>query len=446
VGRKAQRQKTTLFKRILLRLTLPLFLLAAFVTAGQLINQIQSMSRLYQLESRLIFESAHKLLDRALESEQNLQHPEQLKEMIQKVIPLQRDVETQIFDLFNKSAFFSDGTPWNRTDQLSAENSIHRKKEEGKTFTIRVDKENKKLIAYMPFEKLEQNHLFVARIAYPLPHIADALRDSRGMLFTTVLLILLAGVLIGRGLAKSIINPIRELNGASKAIMDGQLGEKVVIKTGDEIETLAKTFNHMSDSLKTMKANAEDSNPLTQLPGNRGIETELKKRIREKQKFVLFHTDLDRFKTFNDLYGLAKGDLAIIKTANLLREVIQQNGTRDDFVGHQGGDDYVVIVKPNHAKEIAEAIIKRFDTEIVKSLHPKEDYERGYTIGLDRRGMSESGKKEAIQIKFPLIALSLAGVSNVKRDFGSYDSVLKVAAKIKKKVKAIVESSYLIEE
>ena len=121
-------------------------------------------------------------------------------------------------------------------------------------------------------------------------------------------------------------------------------------------------------------------------------------------------------------------------------------GSKDDFVGHQGGDDYVVIVKPAKAKEIAETIVKRFDGEVVKSLYRKEDYERGYFLKEDRRAMAETGATEAKIVKFPLLAISLAGVSNAKKDFADYFDCLNRAVSVKGKVKAEVKSCYLIEE
>jgi GGDEF domain-containing protein len=146
------------------------------------------------------------------------------------------------------------------------------------------------------------------------------------------------------------------------------------------------------------------------------------------------------------MYGIGRGDEVIKKAANMLKQVVKEKGAKDDFVGHQGGDDFVLIVKPAHAKELAETVIKRFDTDVVKTVYRKEDYDRGYVMAYDRRTMAETGETEAKMVQFPLVGLSLAGVSNAKRDFADYFDCLTRAVSVKKEVKKTIESSYLIEE
>jgi len=444
MGRKKQ-LKHSLFTRILVRLTVPLFILAAIVTSVQLIGQIQSMNRYFQVESRLIFVSVQRYLDAHLGDPAFINNSREIRQGIKNALALdETEMSFSIYDLFDKSTILSDGKPWTESDSRYAENSIYQKQKEKRGFLVQVDKKNQLLTAYIPHEGADPNHLYVSRVIYPLAGIEEVLWSSRGILFAMIGLIFLTGAFIGRGLAKSIVNPVRELNRATEAIMSGKLGNKVSIKTGDELEALADAFNHMSDSLKMMKESAEDTNPLTHLPGNNGIKFDLQRRLHQKQKFVLFHSDLDRFKVFNDVYGLAKGDAAITKTADLLKEIIQKEGDKGDFVGHQGGDDFVLILKPTRAKKIAETIIKRFDEEIVKALYPKEDFERGYVEMLDRRGAAERGESEAQKKKFPLLGFSLAGVTNSRRDFADYNAVLREAVKVKKQVKAEIKSSFLI--
>lgn len=447
---KHNQVKHSLFARILIRLTIPLFLLATIVSAVQLVNQIQSLNQYFQVESHLIFVSVQRALDKILENPNSTEHPETILPAIERSISLKSShVSLTIYDLYSHSALlFDNKKAWTEIDTRRAENSIYLKKKEGRNYFVQIDKDQKSLIAYMPHDTTDQSHTYVTRIIYPLGGIEEALKKSKGTLVSMIALIFLTGLLIGRGLAKSIITPIHELNHATQAIMSGKLGKKVSIKTGDELEALADAFNHMSDALKVMKESAEDTNPLTHLPGNNGIKYELQRRILQKQKFVLFHSDLDRFKVFNDMYGLAKGDLAITKTAELLLDVLQTEGEKDDFIGHQGGDDFVVIVKPNRAPHIGETIVKRFDNEIVKSLYSKEDFDRGYVETLDRRGAAEQGTSEAVVKKFPLLGFSLAGISNTKRDFVDYNAILKEAVKVKKEVKNknLNKSSYLIVE
>ncbi len=443
---KPDQQKTTLFSRITVRLTIPLLTLAAIFTALQLTNQMNTMNEYYKIESRLAFDSVEKALAELAKDPESISDPQELKKRLDLATGNFRITPIQIFDLFNRAPLFEDEkNAWNITDYQAMEKSL-REKQLGKPYFVTIDKIAKRLVAYIPVEELPEKRLWVARTSFPLAHIKDALISSRWTLGVMIFLILSAGLFIGRGLAKSIVNPIRTLNEATQEIMEGHLGKTVAISTGDEIQALAEVFNHMSESLKAMKARAEDANPLTQLPGNQGIFHEINRRIYEKQKFVMFHTDLDRFKVFNDTYGLARGDEVIKKTANLLREVVQLKGSKDDFIGHQGGDDFMLIVKPAHAKELAEYLIDRFDKEIVRSVYRKEDYERGYILAVDRREMAETGAEEAKQVKFPLLAISLAGITNAKRDFADYFDCLSRSIPVKKEVKKAVQSSYIIQE
>ena len=444
VIKKRPRHKTTLFSRIMVRLTFPLFFLGACFTAVQLTNQINIMNEFHKIESRFAFEATQKALSVEMKKPESLTDLDALKSKLETMASFHRITEIEIFDLKNRNSIFT-GKPliWTPLDRQGIEESILQKRT-GKSYQVRVDRRQQRLIAYIPLEGISGNLEYGARVIFSLASVRDALATSQWTLIIMISFIALAGIVIGQTLARSIVKPIKTLNEATQDIVEGRLGKHVEIHTGDEIETLASNFNQMSEALKVMKREAEDSNPLTQLPGNQGILTQLKKRILERQKFVLFHADLDRFKTFNDHYGLAQGDEAIKKTAGLLKKTVKEKGTEDDFVGHQGGDDFVIITRPNRAKEMAEYIIEYFDEEIVKSLYRKEDFERGYTLAPDRRSGAPPGQEA--MVRFPLLAISLAGVSNTKKDFADYFDCMSAAAIVKKDVKKTIQSSYLIQE
>jgi diguanylate cyclase (GGDEF)-like protein len=444
---KSKRQKkTTLFTRITIRLTLPLFFLAAIFTGLLLTNQMNTLNQYYKIESRVAFDAIQKGLSQLIKAQKDFSDLGNFKTKLEVLPSSYRVTPIQIFDLFKRSSLFpGEQIPWDMPDYQAMEKSLEQK-QAGKPYFVRIDKDEGRLVAYIPLQGFTENDIWIARTMFPLADLQDALVSSRWTLGTMIFLILLTGIIIGGGLAKSIVSPIRTLNEATQEIVEGHLGKHVAISTGDEIETLADTFNHMSESLQVMKQRAEDANPLTQLPGNQGIFYDLNKRIHEKQKFVLFHIDLDRFKIFNDTYGLARGDEVIKKTANLLKEVLREKGSKEDFIGHQGGDDFVLVVKPNRAKEAAEYLIDRFDHDLVKTLYRKEDYERGYVMAVDRRKIDETGEIQEKLVKFPLLAISLAGVSNAKKDFADYFDCLSRAVLVKKEVKKSVQSSYMIEE
>src|SRR3989338_5869840 len=107
-----------------------------------------------------------------------------------------------------------------------------------------------------------------------------------------------------------------------------------------------------------------DANPLTRLPGNVSILNELQRRIDQNKPFAVCYIDLDKFKAFNDKYGFEKGDEVIKNTARILINSVQEKGTARDFIGHIGGDDFVVVTVPDKAGALCKNIIKQFDSMV----------------------------------------------------------------------------------
>lgn len=164
-----------------------------------------------------------------------------------------------------------------------------------------------------------------------------------------------------------------------------------------------------------------DANPLTGLPGNIAIETELQQRIDERDRFAFMHLDIDNFKAFNDFYNYQKGDQALRLTALILQRVVDDLGSPGDFVGHIGGDDFVLILDETRAGSVGDEILRRFDEEI-PSLYSKTDRARGYIQVVNRTGQVE---------RFPLMTLTIAAVSNETRRFSHVAGVSDIAAELK---------------
>ncbi len=437
--------KKSLSSRILIRLIFPLFILAVVFTALQLTNQIYNMNNLSKIQSQLIFQTLNQRLQEIEQkNSEGFAFEKELEKTITDLTQNYNFGEIVIYNWLDKKLLFDkDIALWSPLDQQAVEEALYFK-QQGKPYHTKISREKQWIIAYIPFHDQTSSQLLIARAMVPLANLQNALKKSRTSLIMMLSFILLTGIVIGRSLAKLILNPVRKLNEASKLIMQGKLGKHVEIHTGDEMEMLARTFNHMSDRFVEIKQEAEDANPLTQLPGNQAIFHELQKRIHERQKFVLFHIDLDRFKVFNDHFGLARGDDAIKKTADLLRQAVKEKGAFDDFVGHQGGDDFIIMTRPNHAEKIARFVCERFEKEIVSALYRKSDLEKGYIEQIDRRRQAETG--ETVMTKFPFLAISLAGVSSLKKDYADYFDCMSQAAAVKTEVKKVIQSSFLIKE
>lgn len=190
------------------------------------------------------------------------------------------------------------------------------------------------------------------------------------------------------------------------------VSDKVMGLKGGANDYIVKPFSHdelllrVSNLLEATRRERE-ANPLTGLPGNRAIEREIQTRIAGGEDFALMYLDIDRFKSFNDHYGYARGDRAISFTAGVLAGCAQKYGPGGVFVGHVGGDDFVVATASKGSEELARHIIEEFDAGVL-ALHDPEDALRGYLEVENRSGMRE---------RFPLIALTVALVAEVKGRF-----------------------------
>lgn len=176
--------------------------------------------------------------------------------------------------------------------------------------------------------------------------------------------------------------------------------------------------------------------PLTALPGNVQIQTELKKRLLRKETFQVLYLDLDNFKAFNDVYGFIKGDEIIKLTARIITKNIHTLEDSDVFVGHIGGDDFVAIVDENVDHDIVcQNIIAEFDKEVLKYFNDI-DIERGYIEVCNRKGIIE---------EFPLTSISIGVVVADKRRFSNILEIGEVGAQVKHLAKTMMGSSYVID-
>ena len=173
--------------------------------------------------------------------------------------------------------------------------------------------------------------------------------------------------------------------------------------------------------------------PLTGLPGNVQINSELKKHLMKNEEFSILYLDLDNFKAYNDVYGFLKGDQIIEYTANTIVNAVHNYG--NGFVGHIGGDDFIAIMPSKDVEKLCQAIIYNFDNGVLKFYNEK-DREDGYIEVANRKGIIE---------KFPLTSISIAVVVVDKGRFANILEIGDTAAQVKHAVKAVMGSSYAID-
>ncbi len=257
--------------------------------------------------------------------------------------------------------------------------------------------------------------------------------------FTTAGLCLLGvvtGAISSMVVTNHISSSINKLREATTHIAEGDFQYDPQITTRDEIGALAQAFLSMGKRLGKLEEMYLDASPLTHLPGGIAIENVLKRRMESGKPFAFCVLDLDNFKAFNDLYGYAYGNEVIKETAKIIESATKEKGTADDFVGHIGGDDFVVITTPAQMREVCGEIIRAFDTRI-PLFYFEQDRRNGFIFGKNRQGQ---------ETRFPLMTISVAIVTNEQRNFANPLVASEVAAELKDYAKTIPSSLYGVDK
>ncbi len=138
-----------------------------------------------------------------------------------------------------------------------------------------------------------------------------------------------------------------------------------VIITRDGLLTGITSIRSMLEWVTQSRVtDAQWANPLSGLPGNEPIRRELIRRLAEGRPFAVLYADIDHFKWYNDQYGFHKGDDVIRFTGDTLLETVRAQMKADCFVGHIGGDDFIVLSSGSDPVEMAKAVSKRFELGI----------------------------------------------------------------------------------
>lgn len=258
--------------------------------------------------------------------------------------------------------------------------------------------------------------------------------------FSVVFFLCILSILFGIGAAMFITHyissAIGKLKFAIKQISEGSFETVPLHKSKDEIGELTEAFSNMSTELQRLKKLDLDASPLTFLPGNTAIENLLEKKIEKGEYFSFCYLDLDNFKAFNDRYGYARGSEVLKATADVVEQSVSSLHHEDDFVGHIGGDDFVVITTSEGHDELCETIIKNFDDTII-GYYDDEDIKLGYIEGKTRQGEKSD---------FPVMTISIAVVTNRHRTIVNHIQVGEIAADLKAYAKSIPGSSYVVDK
>jgi diguanylate cyclase (GGDEF)-like protein len=201
-----------------------------------------------------------------------------------------------------------------------------------------------------------------------------------------------------------------------------------IIKPFDTLELIARVRS-------TLRRNAEMRavSPLTGLPGNHRINEEIASRAGGDRPFAVCHVDLDNFKAFNDRYGWLRGDDVITLLAATLKSVTVVGA--HPFIGHVGGDDFVVICEPDQVESLTTEVITRFD-QGVALLHDPDDVRRGHITIVDRQGKERT---------YPIVSVSIGVAMTDKRHYADYRAIVAVTTEMKVVAKGQVGSAVAID-
>jgi diguanylate cyclase (GGDEF)-like protein len=203
-----------------------------------------------------------------------------------------------------------------------------------------------------------------------------------------------------------------------------------IVKPFDTLELTARVRS-------TLRRNADMRavSPLTGLPGNHRINEEIEARSDSGGEFAVCHVDLDNFKSFNDRYGWLRGDEVIGLLATTLKLCAAGAGLPAAFVGHVGGDDFVIVCTPDQVEPLCTEVLRRFDDGVL-DLHEPADVEHGYLTVVDRQGRER---------QYPLTSVSIGVATNERRVYEDYREIVTVANEMKSVAKGRPGSAVAID-
>jgi|HigsolmetaGSP12D_1036236.scaffolds.fasta_scaffold00162_17 diguanylate cyclase (GGDEF)-like protein len=154
---------------------------------------------------------------------------------------------------------------------------------------------------------------------------------------------------------------VDEVSSVAMAREPDKLYDAIIVTSGGRVAGIVSIRSMLEWITNARMADAQWANPLTGLPGNEPIRRELTRRLEEGRPFAILYADLDHFKWYNDEYGFQRGDDIIRYTAETLLAVACAHCPEDGFVGHIGGDDYIVLTSGGNPVQMAQHMLARFE-------------------------------------------------------------------------------------
>lgn len=225
------------------------------------------------------------------------------------------------------------------------------------------------------------------------------------------------------------IHPIFEQDTPVEQVSQTLTSRRGELQEGDFIVTHHGQYKGMINVMDLLRRitqlqvlSARNTNPLTMLPGNGPIQETVELYLEHKEPFAIAYCDLDNFKPYNDIYGFSKGDAVIRATATALMSQLDRG---KDFLGHIGGDDFIMIIRSGDWETICRDGLAAFAT-MVPGFYDEEDLLAGGIRASNRKGNPTF---------FGLISLSIGvAIPDIERCHNYFD-VATLASQAKKEAK-----------
>lgn len=212
--------------------------------------------------------------------------------------------------------------------------------------------------------------------------------------------------------------PINIVANMAMSRPSSKLYDFIVVTENDKYIGTVTIKDLLQKTMEIEISAAKHQNPLSGLPGNLLIEQKLSCCISSENSFSVAYIDIDNFKSYNDVYGFEKGDLII----KLLADILKYHFNNNQFIGHVGGDDFVVIFDEHINAGHLYDMVKQFELEVL-TFYNQKDIQNGYITSSNRHGEVENT---------PLITLTSVVVNNKTRTFENVFELTEMLAELKK--------------
>ena len=163
------------------------------------------------------------------------------------------------------------------------------------------------------------------------------------------------------------------------------------------------------------------TDPRSGLPAGRLIEEQLRRIIRQKD-WALLDARVNNFESFKDVYGFVASDDVLRFTAMMIGEVVDELGSNTDFIGHAGGDNFIVITAHDKAASMKERLKQRFDEEV----------QTHYNFIDRQQGFVQAPAPDGSTVKVPFMTMSVGVVSPNEQSFADIREITELAAEARR--------------